>query len=740
MRGHNLNVQGVIICDEETEVSETRDIVFPHQSEDVSQIAVDIGGSLAKVVWFSKKSDSPGGRLNFVKFETQHIDQCVDFIHDVLYNTYAGQVPVSQRVIKATGGGAHKYYDLFQKRLGVTIQREDEMECLITGLNFLVRQVPYEVFTYDERRPQPMVFETNMGSLFPYLLVNIGSGVSIIKVTSDETFERVSGTCIGGGTLWGLLSLMTNAQTYDEMLELSKSGDNRNVDMLVGDIYGGAYNNIGLKSTTIASSFGKVFKAPPEERKSKFRHEDISRSLLYLVSNNIGQIAYLNAQAHGIQRIYFSGFFIRGHPITMNTLSYAINFWSKGKIKALFLRHEGYLGAVGAFLRHMPGRQARLGSFTENFSHVEQPTQAALAAVGTLDSYPTGLTAFPALEDINTYQPDTVTLNDLESQQYWITLLDRNLADLVELVIEWDNVGKEDAKERASKFEKMYREHLERLTKEPNSYGVLTIRSLLQLREQCLREMGFYDVFAGVKRVENATALRALPDLLKELDSLGDETLLLSLVHNVIAGNMYDWGAKSVHGMLKRGELDFQTAKSKVKYNDKFFQFNALKDQLLQQPYKKAIVFVDNSGADIILGMIPFARFLLSKGTSVILAANTLPAVNDITSNELRDIIEAVASFDRIISEAWNNEALLVVGNGNGSPCLDLGHINEKLAVEAAGCDLVVLEGMGRAIHTNYHAKFKVDSLKIGVFKNPFIAEHLGASMYDALCVFTPAA
>lgn len=37
-----------------------------------------------------------------------------------------------------------------------------------------------------------------------------------------------------------------------------------------------------------------------------------------------------------------------GHPITMNTLSYAINFWSKGEMKALFLRHEGHLGATGA--------------------------------------------------------------------------------------------------------------------------------------------------------------------------------------------------------------------------------------------------------------------------------------------------------------------------------------------------------------------------------------------------------
>lgn len=31
-----------------------------------------------------------------------------------------------------------------------------------------------------------------------------------------------------------------------------------------------------------------------------------------LLSNNIGQIAYLNAKAHGLSKIYFGGCFIRG--------------------------------------------------------------------------------------------------------------------------------------------------------------------------------------------------------------------------------------------------------------------------------------------------------------------------------------------------------------------------------------------------------------------------------------------
>lgn len=74
------------------------------------------------------------------------------------------------------------------------------------------------------------------------------------------------------------------------MLALSEQGDNANVDMLVGDIYGSDYSKIGLKSSTIASTFGKVFRKGGNQGK-KFRPEDISKSLLYAISNNIGQIA-----------------------------------------------------------------------------------------------------------------------------------------------------------------------------------------------------------------------------------------------------------------------------------------------------------------------------------------------------------------------------------------------------------------------------------------------------------------
>nr|GFA14778.1 pantothenate kinase 1 [Tanacetum cinerariifolium] len=96
--------------------------------------------------------------------------------------------------------------------------------------------------------------------------------------------------------------------------------------MLVGDIYGGMdYSKIGLTSTAIASSFGKA--VSEDKELEEYKPEDVARSLLRMISNNIGQIAYLNALRFGLKKIFFGGFFIGGHAYTMDTISVAVDFW-----------------------------------------------------------------------------------------------------------------------------------------------------------------------------------------------------------------------------------------------------------------------------------------------------------------------------------------------------------------------------------------------------------------------------
>ena len=90
-------------------------------------------------------------------------------------------------------------------------------------MDFFTSEIPGEVFTYDESAPEPVQFEEARGQRYPFLLVNIGSGVSMIKVSGPRQYDRVGGTSLGGGTLWGLLSILTGARSFDAMLELGQA-------------------------------------------------------------------------------------------------------------------------------------------------------------------------------------------------------------------------------------------------------------------------------------------------------------------------------------------------------------------------------------------------------------------------------------------------------------------------------------------------------------------------------------
>lgn len=50
--------------------------------------------------------------------------------------------------------------------------------------------------------------------------------------------------------------------------------------------------------------------------------------------------------------------------------------------------------------------------------------------------------------------------------------------------------------------------------------------------------------------------------------------------------------------------------------------------------------------------------------------------------------------------------------------------------------DLIVLEGMGRTLHTNLHAKLTCECLKLAVVKNRWLALRLGGDIYSVICKY----
>jgi len=575
--------------------------------------------------------------------------------------------------------------------------------------------------------------------------------------------------------------------------------------------------------------------------------------------------------------------------------------------------------------------------------------------VGVLHFSP-GLEPFPLLADPAGYAPDTLDVAaDRAELDYWLGVLRDQVPQVVEKAVSSENAARRQERRRrgeeeeeghdgteedgddASAVEATRRRgaamgralaaHLARLHADPAAYGALALSDVFELREECLREFGFADVYALDKRRENAAALEALPQVLAELDAAeapppllrlaqqqwqrrkkeeaagegragkgrgegegeGEEEVkeidpasavrrLEALIEGSLAANIFDWGARacvelyedsgngsgcSVLGMYRGARENLRSLRRPWRV-DTFDELAAVwrkaaaermnaaaKDNggnlsppppppVPRPPFKRAIIFVDNAGADVVLGILPLARELLAWGCDVVLAANAAPAINDVTERELRAVVAeaaggaggggadsrcccpllaaAAAAGDaaeaaaggrippvpglrarvpsvgsRLFDLGGGGEGgaaaatarpaastsppppplfplassssrspdgsppaspsdscsvppafplpgvgrLFVCSNGQGSPCLDLRRVPGSLADACVGADLVVVEGMGRAIHTNFRARFAVSSLKLAMIKNAHLAEALlGGEIMDCVCLF----
>mmetsp|Transcript_5609 Transcript_5609/g.6599 ORF Transcript_5609/g.6599 Transcript_5609/m.6599 type:complete len:169 (-) Transcript_5609:385-891(-) len=149
--------------------------------------------------------------------------------------------------------------------------------------------------------------------------------------------------------------------------------------MLVKDIYGDSMkgNLFGtLRPTTLAASFGKMLSL---DKRLRARKEDLALSTLIMCSMNIAAMAHIHAKHLAIKDIVFTGNFLatthglrtpegtkntdsvhfhayetlslhKRNTVSMRVLSYAVAFWSKKTKRAVFMKHEGCLGAIGALL------------------------------------------------------------------------------------------------------------------------------------------------------------------------------------------------------------------------------------------------------------------------------------------------------------------------------------------------------------------------------------------------------
>jgi type II pantothenate kinase len=198
------------------------------------------------------------------------------------------------------------------------------------------------------------------------LVVSAGTGTSMIAARSDSSmiaarsdssmiaarsdssmiaargsFQHITGSAVGGGTLLGLAKLLIGTSDPLEIAQLAEAGDTSGVDSTLIDAIGGGIGHLPPSATAV--NFGKVPKlsTPPKP-------EDIAAGLFTIVGQVIAVIAINAAKAAGLKQVV-----IVGHLADLKPTREAIErVWGFYQVEpaAIVPEQRGYATALGAAL------------------------------------------------------------------------------------------------------------------------------------------------------------------------------------------------------------------------------------------------------------------------------------------------------------------------------------------------------------------------------------------------------
>ena len=229
-----------------------------------------------------------------------------------------------------------------KKYFNIEFNKHDELISLVKGYLFINHfNSFYKIDENDREIPVP-----SNDLIFPHISVNIGSGTSILKVSSLDDIQRISGTILGGGTLIGLCKLIINENSYDKILHLCQQDDYNNIDLMFGDEIYCDENNFD-SNEIMTMSLNKI----EELKKSgkKVSNKDIALCILIMICNNTTQVTKLLAEEHNVNQVYFIGNFSRRESPAIIMLNKCMKYWNK-EINVRFNYYEGYLGAMGTLV------------------------------------------------------------------------------------------------------------------------------------------------------------------------------------------------------------------------------------------------------------------------------------------------------------------------------------------------------------------------------------------------------
>ena len=360
----------------------------------------------------------------------------------------------------------------------------------------------------------------------------------------------------------------------------------------------------------------------------------------------------------------------------------------------------------------------------------------------SLLSYSIAMQPFLKLSNPSTYVACNWDLcGDDNARAHWVGFFLRHLNTILKLGVSAATSRGEAVDAAMSRAENCRREFAEgfadfsrRPAEFARLHGSVTILTLDKWRDDYLRKHHFVDAFVDLKNRENEKTLPLLPLVCRQLDVLEGEQQLRAVIEGIFAGNIFDMGAEATAAAFMDGGPDFFSTREKLPRRPWLIDdYDALADRFLNQPvHRKAVFFIDNAGSDFLLGAVPMMRWLARRGTSIVLAANERPTLNDMTIHDVNAWWPRIVEMEPSLAEL----PIERVSTGTGEPLIDLLAVSPELNRATADADLVILEGMGRGVESNLDAELTCDALNLAMLKDIAVADRCGGKMFDVVCRF----
>ncbi|GHV65066.1 type II pantothenate kinase [Spirochaetia bacterium] len=264
-------------------------------------IGIDIGSTITKTVSIEN------GRM-IKKIKTRAADAVTSATGALGKLIIENDINIADvQGLAITGAGAYKIKnDIF----GIPTKRIDEIHAIGIGGMFLVGE--------DH-----------------IIITNVGTGTAVIEAGKGGIFH-LGGSGVGGGTIYGLAKKLLPTADFNGVLDLAKTGNLNQVDLLMEDIMETDISFLNKEST--ASNFGKMLDSAG--------YGDIALGILNMVYQVIGMLSVFAAKSKNLSRVIVTG---NGsnNPVGKDVLKIITDMYG---IEFVYPENAEYTTAVGAGL------------------------------------------------------------------------------------------------------------------------------------------------------------------------------------------------------------------------------------------------------------------------------------------------------------------------------------------------------------------------------------------------------